>query len=93
MIIAAHRAHAAGNIEPQINPPSPKNELARATTSRLYIPRFLPFHNYTPKSQELFSERSPDKILELTAGQDYCRVSGLTYRDLFRSRGLMTRGF
>jgi lysophospholipase L1-like esterase len=40
-------------------------ELARAHQIRVVFSSILPVHNYTPKSQDFFAQRSPEKILEL----------------------------
>jgi lysophospholipase L1-like esterase len=40
-------------------------ELARANHVRVVFSSVLPVHNYTPKSQDFFAQRSPEKILEL----------------------------
>jgi lysophospholipase L1-like esterase len=59
-------------------------ELARAHNVRVILCSILPVHNYTPKSRELFAERSPEKILELNRWlKNYCAANGLTYLDYF----------
>jgi lysophospholipase L1-like esterase len=40
-------------------------ELARTHQIRVVFSSVLPVHNYTPRSQDLFVQRSPEKILEL----------------------------
>ena len=40
-------------------------EVARANNIRVVFSSVLPVHNYTPQSQNLFAQRSPEKILEL----------------------------
>jgi lysophospholipase L1-like esterase len=40
-------------------------DLARANNIRVVLCSVLPVHNYTPQSQNLFAQRSPEKILEL----------------------------
>jgi lysophospholipase L1-like esterase len=40
-------------------------ELARANHIRVAFSSVLPVHNYTPRSQDFFAQRSPEKILEL----------------------------
>src|SRR5580704_5260132 len=40
-------------------------ELARANRIAVVFSSVLPVHNYTPKSQDFFLQRSPEKILEL----------------------------
>jgi lysophospholipase L1-like esterase len=71
-------------------------ELARAHNIRVVFSSILPVHNYTPASQELFAERSPEKILELNRWlKDYSAASGLVYLDYFTAlvdeKGLLKR--
>jgi lysophospholipase L1-like esterase len=40
-------------------------DLARADNIRLVFSSVLPVHNYTPQSQNMYAQRSPEKILEL----------------------------
>jgi lysophospholipase L1-like esterase len=40
-------------------------DLARANNIRIVFSSVLPVHHYTPQSQDLFAQRSPEKILEL----------------------------
>src|SRR3984893_18019823 len=40
-------------------------DLGRANNVRVVFSSVLPVHNYTPQSQNLFAQRSPEKILEL----------------------------
>ncbi len=40
-------------------------DLARANNIRVVLSSVLPVHDYTPQSQNLFAQRSPEKILEL----------------------------
>jgi lysophospholipase L1-like esterase len=40
-------------------------ELARANHIGVVFSSVLPVHNYTPRSQDFFAQRSPEKILEL----------------------------
>ena len=40
-------------------------ELAHANLIRVVFSSVLPVHNYTPRSQDFFAQRSPAKILEL----------------------------
>jgi lysophospholipase L1-like esterase len=56
----------------------------------------LPVHNYTPKSQDFFAQRSPAKILALNQWlKDYCIASHLVYLDYFTAlvddKGLLKR--
>ena len=59
-------------------------ELARANHIAVVFSSILPVHNYTPKSQDFFAQRSPEKILALNHWlQDYCAANGLVYLDYF----------
>ena len=40
-------------------------EIARTNNVRVVFSSVLPVHNYTPRSQNMFAQRSPEKILEL----------------------------
>jgi lysophospholipase L1-like esterase len=40
-------------------------ELARANGIRVVFSSVLPVHNYTPQSQNMYAQRSPEKILDL----------------------------
>jgi lysophospholipase L1-like esterase len=71
-------------------------ELARAHNIRVIFSSILPVHNYTPKSRELFAERSREKILELNRWlKDYCGANGLIYLNYFDpmvdEKGLLRR--
>jgi lysophospholipase L1-like esterase len=71
-------------------------ELARANHIAVIFSSVLPVHNYTPKSQDLFAQRSPEKILALNRWlQDYCAANGLVYLDYFTAmadeKGLLKR--
>jgi lysophospholipase L1-like esterase len=71
-------------------------ELARANHITVVFSSVLPVHNYTPKSQELFAQRSPEKILALNRWlKDYCAANGLVYLDYFTAmvddKGLLRR--
>ena len=51
-------------------------ELARAHDIKVIYSSVLPVHNYTPRSQDLFAQRSPEKILELNRWlKSYCSTS------------------
>src|SRR5258708_10967371 len=59
-------------------------ELARANHVAVVFSSVLPVHNYTPKSQDFFLQRSPEEILSLNHWlQDYCAAHGLVYLDYF----------
>jgi lysophospholipase L1-like esterase len=71
-------------------------ELARAHNIRVVFCSILPVSNYSPKSQELFAQRSPQKIVELNQWlKDYSAASGLVYLDYFTpmvdEKGLLKR--
>jgi lysophospholipase L1-like esterase len=71
-------------------------ELARAHDIRVVFSSILPVHNYTPRSQELFAQRSPGKILELNRWlKAYCAANGHVYLDYFSAmvdkKGLLRR--
>jgi lysophospholipase L1-like esterase len=71
-------------------------ELARANHIAVIFSSVLPVHNYTPKSQDFFAQRSPDKILALNRWlKNYCAAHGLVYLDYFAAmvddKGLMKR--
>ena len=71
-------------------------ELARLHNIRVVFSSILPVHNYTPKSQEFFAQRSPEKILELNQWlKNYCGRSELVYLDYFSpmvdDKGLLKR--
>ncbi|MFZ0290629.1 MAG: SGNH/GDSL hydrolase family protein [Candidatus Sulfotelmatobacter sp.] len=51
-------------------------ELARAHDIKVIYSSVLPVHNYTPRSQDLFAQRSLEKILELNRWlKSYCSTS------------------
>jgi len=66
-------------------------ELARVHEIKVIYSSVLPVHNYTPRAQDLFAQRSPEKILELNRWlKDYCAGSssagdpnGCFYLDYF----------
>jgi lysophospholipase L1-like esterase len=61
-------------------------ELGRAHDIKVICSSVLPVHNYTPKAQDFFAQRSPEKILALNRWlKDYCATAsnGCTYLDYF----------
>jgi len=71
-------------------------ELARASHIAVVYSSVLPVHNYTPKSQDFFAQRSTAKILALNQWlKDYCAASHLVYLDYFTAlvddKGLLKR--
>ena len=91
VVILAGTNDIAGNTGPMSLPEIEANysslaELARAHHIRVVFSSILPVHNYTPRSQDLFAQRSPEKILELNRWlKDYCAASGCIYLDYFSS--------
>jgi lysophospholipase L1-like esterase len=71
-------------------------ELARASHIAVVFSSVLPVNNYTPKSQDFFAQRSPEKILALNHWlKDYCAAHSLVYLDYFTAmvdnKGLLKR--
>ena len=71
-------------------------ELARAHDIKVIYSSVLPVHNYTPRAQDFFAQRSPEKILELNRWlKTYCASSGCLYLDYFSAmvddKGLLKR--
>ncbi len=66
-------------------------ELARAHEIKVIFSSVLPVHNYTPRAQDFFAQRSPEKILELNRWlKNYCSApaqespsNGCVYLDYF----------
>jgi lysophospholipase L1-like esterase len=60
-------------------------DLARANNIFVIFSSVLPVHNYTPRSQNMFAQRSPEKILELNLWlKNYVAThSGCFYLDYF----------
>jgi hypothetical protein len=59
-------------------------ELAAAHQIRVMFSSVLPVHNYMPQSEELFSQRSPAKILALNRWlKNYCASNRCVYLDYF----------
>jgi lysophospholipase L1-like esterase len=61
-------------------------ELALAHDIKVIYSSVLPVHNYTPRSQDFFAQRSPEKILALNRWlKDYCATAsnGCAYLDYF----------
>jgi lysophospholipase L1-like esterase len=59
-------------------------ELAQSNGIYIVFSSVLPISNYTPQSQELFAERSPEKILALNHWlKAYCATKGYIYLDYF----------
>ncbi|HZW93977.1 MAG TPA: SGNH/GDSL hydrolase family protein [Candidatus Eremiobacteraceae bacterium] len=71
-------------------------ELARTHGIKLIYSSILPVHNYTPRAQDFFAQRPPEKILELNGWlKNYCAAAGFLYLDYFHAlvddKGLMKK--
>jgi lysophospholipase L1-like esterase len=71
-------------------------ELARVHDIRVIFCSILPVHNYTPRAEEFFASRPPDRILLLNRWlREYCVSGGLQYVDYFSAmvddKGLLRR--
>jgi lysophospholipase L1-like esterase len=71
-------------------------ELARAHGIHVVFSSVLPVNDYTPRSQDLFAQRSPEKILELNRWlKAYCAANGHAYLEYFSAmvddKGLLKR--
>jgi lysophospholipase L1-like esterase len=101
VVILAGTNDIAGNTGPMTVAEIEANytslaELAALHQIRVVYASVLPVHNYTPLSQELFSQRSPAKILELNRWlKNYCAANGCFYLDYFSAmvdgKGMLKR--
>ena len=101
VVILAGTNDIAGNTGPISNEDIEANfaslaELAHVHNIRVIFSSVLPVHNYTPESQELFAQRSPERILALNRWlKDYCAANDLIYLDYFSAvvddKGLLKR--
>ena len=71
-------------------------EFARLHDIRVVFSSILPVHNYTPKSQEFFAQRSPEKILQLNRWlKNYSVANAMVYLEYFSrmvdDKGLLKR--
>jgi lysophospholipase L1-like esterase len=71
-------------------------ELAHGHAIHVMFSSILPVSNYTPRSEDLFAQRSPEKILELNRWlKAYCSANRLVYLDYFTAmvdeKGLLKR--
>jgi lysophospholipase L1-like esterase len=71
-------------------------DLAKANSIQVVFASILPVHNYTPESQDLFAQRSPQKIVELNRWlKSYSADHGDVYLDYFSAmvdeKGLLKR--
>src|SRR5881227_2661170 len=91
VVILAGTNDIAGNSGPMLLEDIEANyasmaELARANGINVVFSSVLPVHNYTPQSQDLFAQRSPEKILRLNRWlKDYCASNGVVYLDYFNA--------
>jgi lysophospholipase L1-like esterase len=89
VVILAGTNDIAGNTGPMTLPQIEANystlaELARLHDIRLVFSSVLPLNNYTPRAQDFFAQRSPDKILELNRWlKASCAANGCVYLDYF----------
>ena len=89
VVILAGTNDIAGNTGPMTLPQIKANyttlaELARLHDISLVFSSVLPVDNYTPRAQDFFAQRSPDKILELNRWlKAYCAANGCVYLDYF----------
>jgi len=101
VVILAGTNDIAGNTGPISNEGIESNlasiaELAKVHNIRIIFCSALPVNNYTPKSQEFFASRPPERILALNTWlKDYCAKNDLTYLDYFSAmvddKGLLKR--
>lgn len=101
VVILAGTNDIAGNTGPMSNEDIEANysnlaELARAHNIRVIFSSILPVHNYTPKAEEFFAQRPPERILSLNRWiKDYCAANDLIYLDYFSAmvddKGLLKR--
>jgi lysophospholipase L1-like esterase len=101
VVILAGTNDIAGNTGPMTLEEVEANyaslaELAGAHQIQVVYASVLPIHNYTPQSEEFFSQRSTSKILELNRWlKEYCRGHGCVYLDYFSAmvdeKGLMKK--
>ena len=88
-VILAGTNDIAGNTGPISNQDIEANlaslaDLAHARGVKVVYSSILPIHNYTDKSKDFFSQRSPSRILELNTWlKDYCAKNDITYLDYF----------
>jgi len=101
VVILAGTNDIAGNTGPERIEDIEANyasmaEIARANHIRVVFSSVLPVNNYTPESQNFFTERPPAKILELNQWmKNYCASTGCIYLDYFSAmvddKGLLKR--
>src|SRR5450755_401985 len=89
LVILAGTNDIAGNTGPMSLPEIEANyasmaELARLHDIHVVFASVLPVNNYTPRAQDFFAQRSPEKILELNRWlKAYCAAKDYAYLDYF----------
>jgi len=89
VVILAGTNDIAGNTGPMRNEDIEADlasmaELARAHKIRVVFSSILPVHNYTPRAQDFFAQRPPQRILELNSWlKEYCAKNRIVYLDYF----------
>ncbi len=89
VVILAGTNDIAGNTGPIRNEDIEANfvslaELAKANGIAVVFSSVLPVHNYTPRSQDFFAQRPPERILELNRWlKAYSAAHGCVYLDYF----------
>jgi lysophospholipase L1-like esterase len=101
VVILAGTNDIAGNTGPMTLPQIEANyssiaELARVHGVRVVYASVLPVNNYTPRAQDFFAQRSPEKILELNRWlKAYSATNGCVYLDYFSAmvddKGMLKR--
>jgi len=88
-VILAGTNDIAGNTGPMTLPQIEANystlaDLAHVHGIQVVYASVLPVNNYTPRAQDFFAQRSPEKILELNRWlKAYCAANGCIYLDYF----------
>ncbi len=101
VVILAGTNDIAGNTGPMSLPEIEANysslaELARLHEIHVVFASLLPVNNYTPRAQDFFAQRSPEKILELNRWlKAYCAANGYLYLNYFSAmvddRGMLKK--
>jgi lysophospholipase L1-like esterase len=101
VVILAGTNDIAGNTGPMSPEDIEANyasmaDLAKVNSIQVVFASILPVHNYTPESQDLFAQRSPQKIVELNRWlKSYSAEHGEVYLDYFSpmvdEKGLLKR--
>ncbi len=101
VVILAGTNDIAGNTGPTRDEDIEANytslaELAKASGIAVVFSSVLPVHNYTPRSQDFFAQRPPERIVELNRWlKAYSAAHGCVYLDYFSamvdSHGLLRK--